>query len=292
MRWIEQCNADGLEVRGQVSGRPTGLLMGFELSRNPFYMTPTFLALKKLPQAERLRALRQPDVRARLVSETPGVDESPGASLARQWTAMYPLGEHPVYEPTPDMNVAAQAARLGVSPEDLVYDIMLAQDGQGVLFVPVTNFPGGTLDLPGEMLRHPNSVYGLGDGGAHLGFLCDASLPTYMLQYWARERTTGRIPVAEVVRGLSHDTARAVGLRDRGLLRAGYRADINVIDFDRLELGPPRAALDLPAGGTRVTQGARGYAATIVGGIVTYRDGIATGALPGRLVRGARDAAA
>jgi len=288
MRWIETCNADGFEVRAQVCGRPTGLLAGFDLSRNPFYMTATFKRLKELPLEERRRALRQSEIRSRVLSETPDPDDWPGTRLLRLWDGMYPLGEHPNYEPSPESNIAAEAARRGVAPEELAYDLMLEQDGQGVLMVPLANFAGGSLDSAGEMLRHPNSIYGLGDGGAHLGFLCDASLPTYMLQYWGRDRKTGRIPLPELVRGLSSDTAHAVGLDDRGLLRPGYRADINIIDFDGLQLGAPRVTHDLPANGIRVIQDASGYAATIVGGAVTYRDGVATGALPGRLVRGAQ----
>jgi N-acyl-D-aspartate/D-glutamate deacylase len=154
--------------------------------------------------------------------------------------------------------------------------------------VPSSYFIDGTLDEAKKVLEHPNTIYGLGDGGAHLGFLCDASLPTFMLQHWARDRQRGRIPLTEVVRGLTHDNARAVGLNDRGLLRAGYRGDVNVIDFDKLQLGPPRVRRDLPAGGARVLQHAEGYTATVVAGAVTYRDGTPTGALPGRLVRGAQ----
>jgi len=288
MTWIEQCNADGLEVRGQVCGRPVGLLIGFELSRNPFYTTATFRQLKKLPQAERLKALRQPDVKARILSETPEPDDSPGANFIRMWGNMFPLGAKPNYEPAPEDSVAAQAARLGVTPEEFVYDVMLDQDGQGTLMAPSSYFIGGTLDEAKGVLEHPNTIFGLGDGGAHLGFLCDASLPTFMVQHWARDRKRGRIPLPEIIRGLSHDTAIAVGLNDRGLLRPGYRADVNVIDFEKLQIGPPRVKRDLPAGGARVLQEATGYTANVVAGAITYRDGTATGALPGRLVRGAQ----
>jgi N-acyl-D-aspartate/D-glutamate deacylase len=206
---------------------------------------------------------------------------------------MYPLGEHPFYEPSAEGSVAAMAARRGVTPEEMAYDLMMEQDGQGVLMVPTVNFAHGSLDDAREMLRHPHAVYGLGDGGAHLGFLCDASLPTYMLQYWVRERTRGeRLPLAEVVHGLTQRSAQAVGLCDCGVVAPGYKADLNVIDFERLALEPPRVRYDLPAGGRRMVQDARGYVATVLSGEVVQRAGVASGALPGRLLRGGRAAPA
>ncbi len=292
MDWADQCNADGLEVRGQVSGRPIGLMLGFDLSYHPFVYAPTFKKLVGLPRAERLNALRQADVRAAIISEEPEPDAFQGAALIRMWELMYPLGERPNYEPAAGDNLAALAERSGVSPAALAYDAMLEQDGQAVLMLPSVNYAFGSLDVAREMLTHPSSVYGLGDGGAHLGFLCDASLPTFMLEYWTRERKSGRLSVEDVVRGLSYETATAVGLGDRGLLQPGYKADLNIIDYDRLTLGPPRVQYDLPAGGRRMTQGADGYVATIVSGQIIQRDGEPTGALPGGLVRGARIATA
>jgi N-acyl-D-aspartate/D-glutamate deacylase len=294
LEWVEDCNADGLAVQAQVSGRPIGALLGFELSRNPFWQVPTFKRLKALSQAERLAALRDPEVRARIVTEAPDEDDSPGSDLVRQWARMYPLGDPPNYEPSPDDSVAAAAARRGQTPEEFAYDQMLAQDGQAVLLMPTSGLIGGNLDTAGEVMRRPYTVPALGDGGAHLGILCDATYPTFMLQYWGRERRsgTGTIPVAELVRRLTQDPARAIGLCDRGVLAPGLRADINIIDFDNLRLGAPRLQRDLPAGGARVLQRATGYTATIVNGQVTYRDGVPTGALPGRLVRGPQSAQA
>jgi N-acyl-D-aspartate/D-glutamate deacylase len=288
MKWIERCNAQGIQVRAQVCGRPVGLLLAFDFSRNPFYMCPTFRKLKQLPREERRRALAQPDVRAKILAEEPEKDDALGAALPRMWSIMYELGEDPDYEPTADQSIAERAKRMGVTPEELAYDICMKNDQLGVLWCPVSNYTDNTLDEAGAMLQHPYSLYGLGDGGAHLGFLCDASLPTYMLQYWARDRKRGKIALPDVVKNLTQNNARAIGLNDRGALKAGLRADINVIDFDKLRLGPPRASYDLPANGARVTQHSRGYVATLVAGIMTQRDDKPTGALPGKLVRGAR----
>ena len=291
MSWIEDCQRDGLAVTAQVSGRPVGILMGFETSFNPFSYTPTFKSLQSLPLAERRHSLRDPAMRQRIISETPEASDFPGELLLRCWDLMYPLGEQPDYEPDASQRVSAIAASRGVSPEACAYDLMLEQDGQAVLMLPVVNFADGTLNAALSMLRHPHSLFGLGDGGAHLGFLCDASLPTHLLTYWTRDRNRGeRLSVEEVIRGLTHDTAAAVGLKDRGLLRPGYKADLNIIDYDQLTLLPPRVEYDMPADGRRVHQGATGYTATIVSGTLVQRDGVATGALPGRLVRGAQTA--
>ncbi|SFS09419.1 N-acyl-D-amino-acid deacylase family protein [Sphingomonas jatrophae] len=285
--WIAECNAAGLEVRGQVSGRPIGMMLGFELSYHPFSYTPTWKSLLGLPVAKRLERLRDPDVRAAITRETPDPADFMGADFIRSFGLMYPLGDPVDYEPAPGSDVAARAAALGKTPAEHAYDLMLEQDGRAVLMLPSVNFHGEKLDAAEEMLRHPNTVYGLGDGGAHLGFLCDASLPTYMLQHWTRDRSRGaRLPLAEVVRGLTARPAEAVQLNDRGLIAPGRRADLNVIDLERLRLHAPRVRYDLPAGGRRLVQEADGYRATIVAGVTVRRDGRATGALPGRLVRG------
>ena len=185
------------------------------------------------------------------------------------------------------MSVAGRAIAGGVSPKEIAYDLLLEDDGHAVLFVAVANYVDGNLDSALELARHPHTILGLGDGGAHYGLICDAGYPTFMLTYWTRDRSTGeRMSVPEVVKALSHDTASAVGLSDRGLIAPGYKADLNIIDYDRLHVHAPRVKYDLPAGGRRITQAASGYAVTIVSGIVTYRDGEPTGALPGRLVRG------
>lgn len=285
LHWIEQCNVDGLEVRAQVSGRMVGILMGFELTFHPFMNKPSWEKLAALSRAERQQALRTPEMRTKLLSE-PDLS-SPYEGLIRNYAGIYPVGDAPDYEPTPGSSIAAMAESKGISADEIAYDMMMSNGGNGILMGAGANYASGGLEPQREMLRHAHTVYGLGDGGAHLGFLCDASLPTFMLQHWVRDRTRGeRLPLTEVVKGLTSDNARAVGCMDRGLLKTGLKADINVIDLDRLALKAPQVAFDLPAGGRRVTQQAAGFAATIVSGVVTYRDGEATGALPGRLVRG------
>ena len=286
LAWLDACDRAGLPVKGQVSGRPIGVLLGFELAMNPFLYTPTFQRLLALGPDDRRAALCDPAVRAAIIEEEPVPQESGVSAYIRTFAGMYALGKDVDYEPDPADSMAGRAARNGTTPAAEAYNAMMAQDGRGVLMLPSVNFAYGNLEPSREMLTHPRTVFGLGDGGAHLGFLCDASLPTHLLQYWARDRTRGpRIELAEVVRGLSAVPAQAVGLTDRGLIGVGYKADINVIDFDRLRLHQPHVVHDLPEGGRRLTQAADGYVATILSGEVVQRDGAPTGALPGRLVR-------
>jgi N-acyl-D-aspartate/D-glutamate deacylase len=290
LSWLERCNADGLPVKGQVSGRPIGMLAGFEMSYNPFTFTPTFKRIAALPREERQAALADPAIRDAIISEQPDPSDSPTAQYIRNFADMYALGEDVDYEPDPNDSMAARAERRGTTPAAEAYDAMLAQGGRGVLMLPSVNFAYGDLEPSRQMLTHPNTVYGLGDGGAHLGFLCDASLPTHLLQYWVRDRTKGpRLTLPQVVRGLTRETAEAVGLLDRGLIKPGYKADLNIIDLANLRLHSPEVVHDLPAGGRRVTQSASGYMATLVNGVVIQRDGVPTNARPGRLVRGGRE---
>ena len=213
--------------------------------------------------------------------------KNPLATFVRDFERIYRLSEPLNYEPAPDTSIAAEARRRGVQPAELAYDMLLEKDGRNILFVATVNYAEKSLDATMEMLRHRDTVPGLGDAGAHLGVMCDATYSTFMLTHWARDRTRGpRLPLPYVVKSLTRDTARVIGLNDRGLVRPGYRADLNVIDFDRLKLNMPKVVHDLPAGGRRILQRASGYDATIVKGIVISRDGQETGARPGRLVRG------
>jgi len=290
--FVRQANADGLKVKGQVLGRPVGFVLGHELTLNPFYSTETYRTLADLPFEARIAKLRDPDIRARIVAEEP--DPNPINALGRAvrgFEAMFQLGDPPDYEQPPEASIAAQARARGISPQELAYDLMLERGGRNQLYLAMANYGGGSLAASYEMLQEPDIVPGLGDGGAHYGTICDSSYSTYLLSHWARDRKRGpTLPLQHVVRKLTHGTAELMGLDDRGLVAAGYKADLNVIDFDRLRLHPPEIKRDLPAGGRRLVQRADGYEATIVSGVAVYREGEATGALPGRLVRGPQPA--
>ncbi len=282
---IEAANADGLEITGQVRCRPTSVLLGFELSQNPFIGRPSYQKIAGLAFADRLRHLRDPAFRAALLGEA--FREGRHSQRVERWDRMFPLGDPPNYEPAPEDSVSARAAREGRPPDEVAYDLLMQRDGKAVLYLPVTNFATGNLDAVREMMAHPNTLLGLGDGGAHVGIMCDATATSYALTHWTRDRGRGALfPVAWAVKRLTHDNASAVGLHDRGLVRAGMKADLNVIDYDRLVLRTPEVVYDLPAGGKRLVQRTEGFDATIVAGAVVYRNSEATGALPGRLVRG------
>jgi N-acyl-D-aspartate/D-glutamate deacylase len=279
---LAEANAAGLPMLGQVLGRPTGLLLGHELSTTPFDTSPTYAALKALPLSDKLSHLRREDVRSAVIAEA---SADPGRSLEQ----MFELDTSVDYEPVLSESIAAKAARAGKMPYAYAYDLLLEEGGRKIIFDPAQNYADGSLSAPYEMMCDPNTILGLGDGGAHYGLICDASFPTTMLTYWVRDRVRGpRLPLEAVVKKLTSDTATAVGLRDRGRLAAGYKADLNLIDHSALTLEKPSVVYDLPAGGRRIVQKARGYRATIVSGKVTYRDGVETGALPGQVVRGPR----
>lgn len=288
---IEAANRDGTRIMGQVMGRPIGLMFGFELSQHPFVARPGCQEIAHLPFPQRIEALRQPERRARILAE-PTADPTLAHRL-NTWTMLFPLGDPPEYEPRPETSVAAEAARRGVDPQALAYDMMLGREGRFILNRPIINYADGDLEAVREMVTHPNTIMGLGDGGAHVGFICDASSTTHMITHWTRDRSRGaRLPLGYVVRRLTRDNAVALGLRDRGVIAPGHKADINVMDYGRLRVRPPEMRYDLPAGGKRLVQRAEGYVATIVSGQVVYREGEATGALPGRLVRGPQRAVA
>jgi N-acyl-D-aspartate/D-glutamate deacylase len=283
---IADANADGQAMSGMVLTRPTGIMLGFEISQNPFVDCPSYADVAKLPFPARIAALRDPSLRARLLSEN-AADPRMGNRL-RRWDRIFPLGDPADYEPTPDRSIGAEARRTGADPAALAYDRLLENDGRTILYRPLSNYAHGTLETVREMMAHPNTLIGLGDGGAHVSILCDASAMTYGLTHWTRDRATGRFPVEWMVRRLTRDNAWAMGLRDRGVIAPGLKADLNVIDHARLTLRAPHVVYDLPAGGRRLMQRAEGYVATVLSGQIVSRDGVSTGQLPGRLLRGGR----
>ncbi|HLI45292.1 MAG TPA: amidohydrolase family protein [Acidimicrobiales bacterium] len=275
---IAAANAAGHTVRAQVAARPVGLLLGLETTLHPLGASPT---------ARRLGAdaasLRDPAVRSRILAE---VAAHPPTF---PWEQLFQLGDPPDYEPTPESSIAARAARRRVDPAELALDILADGGRDTFLYLPFLNYAGGDLEAVREMLCHPDAVLGLGDGGAHVGTICDGSFPTTMLTHWVRDRTRGpRLPIEHAVAVQTSRTADLVGLGDRGRLAPGYRADLNVIDLEALRLRAPVISHDLPANGRRLVQRAEGYLHTFVAGVETYAGGEHTGPLPGGLVRGHR----
>ncbi|MEY4375679.1 MAG: hypothetical protein RJB26_229, partial [Pseudomonadota bacterium] len=244
-----------------------------------------------LPLRERVAALREPARRARLLADPMSGAPAWAAGVLGRFDRLYPLADPPDYEPEPDTTFAAQAAATGQQAAACVLDALLAEEGEALLYLPFANYAQGTLEPAREMLEHPCTVPGLGDGGAHLGMIADASFTTWMLTHWVRDRRRGsRFTLPFAVQAITSRTADAVGLGDRGRLLPGLRADLNLIDLEGLRLRRPHIVEDLPAGGRRLLQAAEGYRATVVAGEVVSLDGVPTGALPGRLVRGARAA--
>lgn len=284
---IEAANAAGVPMTGQVMARPVGLMFGFELSQHPFMARPSWQAVARLPFAEKMAVLRDPAFKARILAE-----EVPDPALRDRlnvWDMIFKLGDPPDYEPRPETSVGAIAAQRGMDPAELCWDWMMERDGRAILNRPIINYADRDLEAVREMVEHPQTLMGLGDGGAHVSIICDSSSTTHMLAYWTRDRVRGpKLPLPFAVKRLTRDNALALSLADRGLIAVGKRADLNVIDYDRLQIRVPELRYDLPAGGKRLVQTAEGYVATIVHGEVVSREGQPTGALPGRLVRGAR----
>jgi N-acyl-D-aspartate/D-glutamate deacylase len=293
---VEKANhnrgAAGPQVTAQVFPRPIGLVIGLELSGNPFVLYPSYRELADLPLADRVAELRKPEVRERILADKPAADGHPLMFAVQAWEWMFPLGDPPNYEPDASESIGARARARGVSPLEEAYDRMLDDDGHAMLLITLANFRDASLDTVADLIRRDDVVLGLGDGGAHYGMICDASFPTYMLTHWARDRASGRLSVAEAVRELTSVPARVAGLADRGRLAVGYKADVNVIDHAAVQLHRPVIAHDLPGGGRRLDQGADGYVATIVSGEVIAEHGVPTDARPGKLVRGRQSAPA
>ncbi|MEM7409360.1 MAG: amidohydrolase family protein [Myxococcota bacterium] len=295
---VTTAQADGLPMRGQVPPRATGVLLGLTATLNPFSFCTGFRdacydleKFEALPLAERIANLEKPEVRAQILAEAESADGPEGlvGEIITSFHKMFPMSDPVDYEPAYEDSVAGIAEREGRSPAEVAYDAMLEQDGRALLYHPLFNYGSGNLDFVEEMLEHPHTVFGLSDGGAHCGVLCDASFPTTLIQHWGRDRSRGkRLPLERLVHMQTQATAELVGLYDRGLLRPGYKADVNVIDFDGLTLHPPTVVYDLPAGGRRLVQKATGYEHTIVSGKVAFENGEPTGELAGRLVRGSQ----
>jgi len=283
---VERANTRGLPMRGQVAPRGIGILMGHATTLNPFSTRPSFKEIAHLPQHERLEALRDPSRKAHILAEQPTPAFARLFAVMAGGEKLWELGDPPEYEPDPEDSIAARARAAGADPWSFAYDLLLEREGEVILYTPFANYAENNLDCCREMLLHENTVPGLGDGGAHVGTICDASFVTSLLTHWGRDRKRGDlIDLETLVRRQSRDTAVAVGLDDRGELVPGKRADLNVIDFDALRVRAPHIVHDLPAGGPRLQQQADGYLATLVAGEITYDQGVATDALPGRLIR-------
>ncbi|BBZ46034.1 N-acyl-D-amino-acid deacylase family protein [Mycobacterium parmense] len=282
---IEKANAAGGDITAQLLPRPIGLIIGLQLTANPFVLYPSYREIAHLPLAERVAEMRKPEVRARILADKPGQGH-PILYVAQMWDWIFPLGDQPDYEPDPATSIGARARARGVHPMEEAYDRLLDDEGRAMLLVATSNLANNSLDTVGGLLHRDDVVLGLGDGGAHYGMICDASYSTYFLAHWARDRKSGRFTVPEAVRELTSVPARVAGLGDRGRIAVGYKADLNVIDHAALRLHKPIISFDLPAGGRRLDQTAEGYVATVVSGAVIAENGVPTGARPGKLVRG------
>lgn len=289
----EEARAEGAQITAQIACRPTGMVLGWQSTVHPFIGRESYRKLAALPFAERIVHLRDPDVRARILSEPSKPMGAIGMILTQGFDRMFRL-EHDGgldYEPRAEDSIAALAAATGRQPDAIVYDMLMEKDGAGYIYLPLLNYAEFNFDHIHEMMNHPNTVLSLSDGGAHCGVICDASFPTYMLTHWTRDRARGpRLSLEKVVSMQTRDTARLYGLHDRGVIAPGMKADFNLIDYDKLAIMAPEMAFDLPAQGRRLIQRAQGYAATIVSGVVTFEAGEATGEMPGKLIRGPQQA--
>ncbi len=291
---LGEANGRGAHLTAQIACRPTGLVLGWQSTVNPFFGRPSYHAIADLPFAERLEKLKDAAVREAILAEPPpamlmGVGKTLTSGFDRMFRLTTDKGLD--YEPRREDSIAALAAKTNQAPDRIVYEMLMENDGRGYVYLPLLNYANFNFDHIHEMMHDENTVLSLSDGGAHCGVICDASFPTYMLTYWVRDRERGpRLPLEKVVSMQTRDTARLYGLNDRGVLAAGMKADINVIDFEALRIEAPEMIFDLPAQGRRLIQKASGYVATIVSGAVTWENGKATGEMPGKLIRGPQGA--
>lgn len=276
---IAEANKQGRRVKAQVAPRAIGILFGLTASNTPFSGCDTYRAISRLPLPEKVARLQNPETRAALLNEA---SEKVRVDYRKLWV----IDDNWDYEPDPSASVAALASAAGKTPEEYALDSMLNNGGKQLLYSPFANYANDNLDCCREMILDEHTIMGLGDGGAHVGVICDASFITYLVSHWGRDRKRGElIDLPILIKAQTADTAAAVGLSDRGLIQPGLRADLNVIDFDRLRLQQPEMVNDLPSGAARLEQRAEGYLATVVAGEITYQGGESTGALPGRLIR-------
>ena len=287
LNWFNELAEQGAPVFGLVSGRTTGVLMCIEGTVHPFKDRPTYKQIANLPFTERVAELSKSEVKEKILSESPTSKDEWWLTMLKELKDTFDLGDPPEYEPPHEKSLGYLAEQTGDTVESLAYDIMLSKGGKGMIYYPLFNYSYGNMDPVLEMLEHPRTVLGLSDGGAHCGVISDVSMPTYMLTHWVRDRERGRrISLEQAVKCQTSETARTYGLLDRGLLKPGYKADVNVIDFDNLKIHAPQIVYDLPANGRRLVQKATGYTATICSGEVIFEDGNATEAMPGRVLRG------
>jgi N-acyl-D-aspartate/D-glutamate deacylase len=283
-------NDNGANIVAQIALRGNGIIMAWQGTVHPFRFKPAWAEIEALPWAQQLVWLKDPAFKARMIAEESVFPESDIIDFLRivagGWPVHFEMGPAFNYEPRQDESVMARAIAAGVSPAEYAYDLLMQDEGTGFIYFPILNYRDGNLNFLEELQTRDDCVNSLSDGGAHCGTICDAASPTFMLQHWVRDRAGARITLENAIKRQCHDTARLYGLNDRGVLKPGYLADINIIDLDRLKLSKPWLAFDLPAGGRRLLQKADGYVATVKAGAVTFREGKMTGALPGIVVRG------
>ena len=284
---IEEAQADGINMYGQVPPRATGVNMGLTVTLNPFTFYPSFYELSQKSLEEKVATMKDPTFKEKLLSEEPVSIGNPLVDeITQSFNKMFKLGEPANYEPEPESSFEAIAKRQNISPQEVAYDCLLEKEGRALIYHPLFNYLPGNLDYVEKMLNHPYSISGLGDAGAHCGAISDASFPTTLIQHWGRDRKRGKkIPLEKLISMQTLETSRLLGIKDRGVLKEGYKADINVIDFENLTLHEPEVLYDLPAGGRRLVQRASGYEYTIVSGQIAFKDGESTGVLNGRLIR-------
>jgi len=284
--WIEDSADKGLPIKAQVCGRPVGLVLGLSVTLNPFSAHPSFKEISDLPLKEKVEIMSSVNFKKKLISEKPSTNDGLILSILRNYNNIYILEDPPNYEPLIDESLGHQAKKLNIAVDEFLYDSLLLEEGKKLLYFPIGNYMDTSLDVAKKMMESRHSLLGLGDGGAHCATICDASFTTHMLTFWARDRVRGpKLDLSWIIKSHTRDNALAMGLNDRGLISKGMKADLNVIDFDNLTLHAPEVVNDLPAGGKRLIQNVEGYTATIMSGRITYRNGIKTGELPGKLIR-------